>query len=233
MLSGRLGGLAGLSFIVLVGSVNIILGAAGMPQQGASPAEVQEFFTNHSETAALCSAIATLVWLCLAIFAAGLVARLRQAHPEEVESWPLLGMGAVIMQNAIFAGVVATQVVLANTSLSDDTSWAVWQLHNALFTLNGSALALILLSFSVAGLRSGLIRRWHARLGLLAAAVLALSSFTTPFHDDVAALTLIGLVGFVMWLIWVATYSVTLLLSTALTTSAQALAVGPAVDPAG
>ena len=161
MLSRRVGGFAGLGFVALVGSVNIILGSAGMPQAGASPAEVREFFADHGGAVTAASSIATLVWVCLAVFAAGLVARLRPERPERVESWPLLGLAGALMQNAIFAGVVGTQVVLASGTLSDDSFWAVWQLHNALFTLNGTSLALILLAFSVAGLRGGLIRRWH------------------------------------------------------------------------
>ena len=211
MLSRRLGGFAGLGFVALVGSVNIILGSAGMPQSGASPAEVQEFFATSGDAVAVASAIATLVWVCLALFAAGVVARLRRESPERVESWPLLGLAGVFMQNTIFAGVVGTQVVLASGSLSDDSFWAIWQLHNALFTLNGSSLALILLSFSVAGLRAGFIRRWHAVLGFAAAGVLAASSFTTPWHTDVEPLAMFGLVGFLMWLVWIATYALALL----------------------
>lgn len=224
MLSRRLGGLAGLGFVGLVGTVNIILGSAGLPRSSASRADVQEFFATNADVVALTCSLATLVWLCLPLFAAGIVARLRRAPVEQVESWPLLGLAGVIMQNAIFAGVVGTQVLLANADLSDDSAWAVWQLHNALFTLNGTSLALILLSLSVAGLRSGLVRRWHGRLGLVAAAVLATSSFTTPFHDDVEALSLIGLVGFVLWLVWVVTYSLVLLRSDRLTAPAS---VGP------
>ncbi len=215
MLSRRLGGLAGLGFIALVGSVNIILGAAGMPQPGASRADVEEFFATNADTVAFTSSIATLVWLCLPVFAAGLVSRLRQAPPERVESWPLLGLAAVLMQNAIFVGVVGTQIVLTNIGVSGDAGWAIWQLHNALFTLNGSSLALILVAFSVAGLRAGLIRRWHGRLGLTAAAILAVSSFTTPYHHDTPVLGMIGLVGFVGWLTWVTTYSIVLLRGTA------------------
>jgi len=211
MLSRRVGGLAGLGFVALVGSVNIILGSAGMPQAGASPAEVHEFFADHDGAVTAASSMATLVWVCLAVFAAGLVARLRHEQPERVESWPLLGLAGALMQNAIFAGVVGTQVVLASGTLSDDSFWAVWQLHNALFTLNGTSLALILLAFSVAGLRAGFIQRWHGGLGLTAAGVLAISSFTTPWHTDAEVLGLIGLAGFLMWLVWIGTYSVALL----------------------
>ena len=81
----------------------------------------------------------------------------------------------------------------------------------SLFTLNGTSLALILLAFSVAGLRAGLIRRWHGDARLRRRRGARHSSFTTPWHTDVEALGLIGLAGFLMWLVWIATYSVTLL----------------------
>ena len=82
-------------------------------------------------------------------------------------------------------------------------------------SLNGTSLALILVAFSVAGLRAGLIRRWHGRLGFAAAAILAMSSFTTPYHEDQPAFGMIGLLGFLGWLVWVATYSIVLLRGTA------------------
>lgn len=227
MLSRRLGGLAGLSFVSIVGLVNIILGASGMPRSGASRAEVQTYFADHGDTVALACSLATLVWLCLAVFGAGLVARMRQQAPERVESWPLLGLGGVILQNALFAGVVGTQVVLGTADLSDDSRWLVWQLHNALFTLNGTSLAIILLAFSVAGLRAGMIRRWHGAVGLTAATILQISSLTTPFHEDSEALASVGLLGFVLWLVWVTTYSLVLLRPT--TTATTEAVTAPAV----
>ncbi len=211
MLSRRVGGLAGLGFLVLVGSANIILGVSGQPSPGASPAEVNDFFASSGVAVGAASSIATLVWICLAVFAAGIVARLRQKAPERVESWPLVGLGAAFMQNTIFSMVVACQIVLSTAELSSESASALWQLHNALFTLNGTSLALVLLSFSIAGLRAGLIHRWHGILGLVAAATLALSSFLTPIHIDGGPLVLLGLAGFLMWLVWIATYSITLL----------------------
>jgi len=229
MLSRRVGGLAGLSFIAVVVSVNIILGSTGMPRPGASASEVGTYFADHGDVVAIASALATLVWLCLGVFGAGLVARLRQEDPTKVESWPLLGLGGVIMQNALFAGVVATQTVLATATLSDDSRWLVWQLHNALFALNGTSLAIILLSFSVAGLRAKLIRRWHAGLGLTAAVVLQASSLTTPWHEENEALASFGFLGFVLWLVWVTTYSLVLLRGKP---SAAAPAAAPAMATA-
>lgn len=211
MLSRRVGGLAGLSFIALVVSVNIMLGASGMPRAGASRTEVATYFADHGDLVAIACSLATLVWLSLGVFGAGLVARLREAGPDQVEAWPLLGLGGVIMQNTLFAGVVGTQVVLGAAELSGDAQWLVWQLHNALFTLNGTSLAIILVAFSVGGVKAGLIRRWHARVGFIAAAVLQLSSLTTPFHEDNEAVASFGLIGFVLWLVWVTTYSLVLL----------------------
>jgi hypothetical protein len=222
MLSRRVGGLAGLSFIAIVVSVNIILGATGMPRPGASASEVQTYFADHGDVVAFVCALATFVWLCLGVFGAGLVARLRQEDAARVESWPLLGLGGVIMQNCLFAGVVATQGILATATLSDDSRWLVWQLHNALFALNGTSLAIILLSFSVAGVRSGLIRRWHAGVGLTAAVVLQASSLTMPWHEENEAVASFGLLGFVLWLVWVATYSLVLLRGTPATGATSA-----------
>ena len=89
---------------------------------------------------------------------------------------------------------------------------ALWALHDALFTLNGTFLALALIGLSISGLRAGLIRPWHGTLGLLSAALLFSSATLTPLVIDHAGpFGLLGLVGWLMWVAWIVAYGITLI----------------------
>ncbi len=206
----RVGGLAGIGFAGLDIVVNIVLGAAGMPQPGASPEEVHEFFAASNGGAAVGTALAPIAWILLPFFAAGVVSAARRRSPARSDAWPLVGLGAAIMQNCLFGGVVATQAVLTAGGLSADVEWGIWQLHTALFSLNAVSLAIIMTSLSVAGVRTGLIRGWHATLGFVSAAVMTVVSLTTPWHMDGGPIGLVGLAGFLAWVVWLAAYGVVL-----------------------
>ena len=98
----------------------------------------------------------------------------------------------------------AADGVGANTGL--------WALHDALFTLNGTFLALALVGLSLGGLRTGLIRPWHGRWGLVSAALLFASAVLTPLVlDRVGPLGLLGLTGWLMWVVWIVVYGIVLM----------------------
>lgn len=207
----RVGGFAALGFAGLVMVVNVLLGTAGMPQPGATPEEVREFFATSGAGVTVSTALAPIAWILLPVFAAGVAAAVRRRPVVQGDAWPLVGLGATIMQNCLFGGVVATQAVLAAGGLSADVEWGIWQLHTALFSLNAVSLAIIMASLSLAGVHTGLIRRWHAMLGFVSAGVMTVVSLTTPIHMDGGLIGLIGLAGFLAWVVWLATYGVGLL----------------------
>ncbi|MBD3924761.1 hypothetical protein IEZ26_09045 [Nocardioides cavernae] len=207
----RVGGIAALGFAVLVMVVNLLLGTAGLPQPGATPEEVREFFATTDARVTVSTALAPIAWILLPVFAAGVAAAARRRSVVQGDAWPLVGLGAAIMQNCLFGGVVATQAVLSAGSLSADVEWGVWQLHTAFFSLNAVSLAIIMASLSLAGVRTGLIRRWHATLGCVSAGAMTVVSVTTPLHMDGGPLGLLGLAGFLAWVVWLATYGVVLL----------------------
>jgi hypothetical protein len=209
--SRRAGGLAGIGFGVVVLTANIILGSAGQPFAGAERAEVLDFFATSGTAVRLGAAVAPLAWICLLVFAAGVAAAARSRAVARADGWALIGIGGAAMQNCLFAGVVACQLVLANASLSDDVAWGIWELHGALFALNSISLACIMFSLSVAGLRTGLIRRWHGTLGLVGAGIMTTAAVTAPWAGQGGALGMIGFAGFVLWLVWIIAYGVRLL----------------------
>ena len=197
-----MGGLAGIGFAATIVLANVVAVPAGLPLTGSDIAAVDAFFGTHGTAVGVSSALTPLAWVFATVFGAGVVA----ATPHR-DAWSLAGFGGLLMQNATFAGIVAIRLALAGTP---DRA-ALWALHDALFTLNGTFLALALAGLSVGGHRAGLVRRWQVTLGLAAAALLFASATLTPaVVDHAGPLGLLGLAGWLMWVVWLAAYGVTL-----------------------
>lgn len=206
----RIAGLAGLSFVVLVGSANIVLGAAGQHFAGAALDEVNEFHTQQQSFVALASSIAVLAWMALALFGVGAFTVLWARERALGDSWSLVGLMGIAMQNAIFPGVVASQLASGRAG-SGEALAAMWDFHQALFALNGASLAIALIGFSLAGRRTGVLRAWHWALGLAAAILMSASALLAPLNVGGDSTPPAGLPGFILWLIFIAAFAVALL----------------------
>ena len=197
-----LAGLAGAGFALVILSINAVLVPAGMPLPGAPQAEVAAFFTTHADLLRAACAAAPLAWVLSTVFGAGALAALWGTGPL----WALAGFAGVMLQHLTFTGVMATRLAL--TSVPEPGLWA---LHGALFVLNGAFLALAMLGFSLSGRRAGLIRGWHAGIGLLAAALQFASATLSPLViGDPGPAGLLGLVGWLIWVVWIAAYGIRL-----------------------
>jgi hypothetical protein len=209
----RVSGFAALGFAFLIVAGNVILVPAGLPRTGAGIGEVDGFFRAHGDLVGLGSALTPAAWVLATLFGAGAVRVLWRSERDRSGAWALLGFAGLVLQNAVFAGVIAIRLALASTAadgVGADTS--LWALHDALFTLNGTFLALALLGLSVGGLRGGLIRPWHGRWGLVAAALLFGSAVLAPLViDHTGPLGLLGLTGWLMWVVWLVVYGVALM----------------------
>ncbi len=202
----RLGGLAGVGFATLIVLSNVILVPAGLPTTGTASAAVVEFFGTAAGAVGAATALTPLVWALATLFGAVAVAALWPAE----QAWSLVGFAGILLQNATFAGVMAIRLALSATDDHTATP-GLWTLHDALFTLNGTFLALALTGLSVAGRRAGLIRPWHGRLGLVAATLLFASATLAPLViDHSGPLGLLGLAGWALWVVWTACYGVVL-----------------------
>lgn len=197
----RVGGYAVIGFATVIVGANVVAVSGGMPLPGADLAEVRDFF-GTSPSVGLSSAFTPLAWLLATVFGASAVAALW--HAERV--WALTGFAGVLLQNATFAGLVATRLALT----SDGDTATLWALHNGLFALNGTFLAVALVGLSVAGARAGLIRPWHAVLGHVAAG-LQFASASLAFTVIDGNLGILGLTGWLLWVVWLVAYGVTLL----------------------
>ncbi|MFI9505417.1 hypothetical protein [Nocardia sp. NPDC052566] len=208
----RIGGLGAFGFALIIVVANLILVPAGMPQVGAGIDEVNTFFTTKAGAAELSSAFPPVAWVCLVVFGAAAVATLWPRERTTGSAWCLVGFAGALLQTGTFVIVVAARLAMSTTTDHSSTGTAgIWAMHDALFTLNGTFLALAMLGFSVAGLRTGLIRPWHAILGLICAAGQLVSSILTPLVIDHAGpLGLISLISWLGWVVWLGAWGVTL-----------------------
>jgi hypothetical protein len=196
-------GLAGVGFAVTIVLVNIIVLPGGPPLPGADFSDVSRFLKNSSTLLAVASTTTPLAWVFATLFGAGVVTVLRTS------GWSLVGFAGLIAQNVTFGGVVAIRLAFATVPGDAPTLWAV---HDALFTINGTFLSLVLVGFSFGGRGAGLIRGWHANLGLASAVLMFVSALLTPvIIDRTGPLGLVALVGWLMWVVWFATYGIVLM----------------------
>jgi hypothetical protein len=209
----RIGGLAAVGFAFLIVAGNAVLVPAGLPRTGAGIGEVDGFFRAHGDLVGLGSALTPAAWILATLFGAGAVSVLWRSERDRGEAWALVGFAGLVLQNAVFAGVVAIRLALASTAADGvGAGTSLWALHASLFTLNGTFLALALIGLSVGGLRGGLIRPWHGRWGLVAAVLLLCSAVLAPLViDHSGPLGLLGLVGWLMWVVWIVVYGVVLM----------------------
>lgn len=204
-------GAIGFALVILVG--NVFLASAGMPTPGAGAGEAYVFFEKPRPVIGLTSMFIPVAWVLSTVFAAGAVSVLWRSDRDRGEAWSLVGFAGVVMQNAVFLGVIAIRLALASASATDEAVVEVlWLLQDALIALNGAFLAAALVGFSISGLRAGLLRRWHCWVGLLSAGLLFCGASIAPYvleHGGWAGL--IGLAGWLLWVCWLISYGVALL----------------------
>ncbi|PSK98833.1 hypothetical protein CLV63_10457 [Murinocardiopsis flavida] len=212
MTFSRVCGFSGIGFVIMIVLGNAVLVPAGLPLTGAAPREAAAFFGTQQGAVALSSALTPAAWVLATLFGAGAVAALWPVERERGEAWSLVGFAGLILQNSAFAGVIALRLALAEAAHDGSAVEALWALEEALFTLNGTFLAVALTGLSIGGARAGLTPRWHAGLGLLSAALNFASATLTPLVMEHGQLYgLVGLSGWLLWAAWLVGYGVILI----------------------
>lgn len=219
----RLGGVGAIGFAAVIFLTNVaIMVPAGLPTTGASENEVVAFFSTSGGAVAWGTVFIPMAWVLATLFGAGAVSAVWRSELPRGEAWSLVGFAGLLAQNVTFAGVIGLRLALAGTATLV-TTLGLWRLHEALFTLNGTFLALALAGLSISGLRAGLIRPWLATVGFLSAALNFASASLTPMvMEHGGAFGYVGLAGWLLWVFWLVAYGVRLLRWTPRANTAQA-----------
>jgi hypothetical protein len=206
----RLAGTGGLVFAATLVADNIIRASA--PGFDAAPAQVSAYFLDHRAAALVPLGLFPVGLLALFPFAAGLWARTRQ---EESRWWASVGVLGAATIAALFAIVNITEIVLtakaAQLASSPAVVQALWTLRAAAFGLDLAAIAVALIGLSRAAAAMRLIPSWLALAAWPGAAcLLTAATFTVALADGGPWLA-VGLAGFIVWVVFVVTASVSLL----------------------
>ena len=205
----RLAGAGGLVFAAVLVADNIIRVSA--PGFDAAPAQVSAYFLDH-RAAALVPLGLFPVGITFFLFAAGLWARARQ---EQSRWWASVGVLGAATIAALFAIVNITEIVLtakaAQLASSPAVVQALWTLRAAAFGLDLAAIAVALIGLSRAAAAMRLIPSWLALTAWPAAAcLLTAAAFTVALANGGPWLAP-ALAGFIVWVVFVITASVSLL----------------------
>lgn len=207
---GRLAGAGGLVFAATLVADNLI--RAGAPGFNATPAQVSAYFLDHRVAAIVPLGLFPAGLLALLPFAAGLWVRARQEESRWWGSVGVLGVAAIV---ALFAIVNITEIVLtakaAQLAASPAVVQMLWTLHAAAFGLDLAAIAVALIGLSRAAAAMRLIPSWLALAAWPGAVcLLTAATFTVALADGDPWLA-VSLLGFVVWIVFVITTSVSLL----------------------
>jgi hypothetical protein len=205
----RLAGAGGLVFAAVLVADNVIRASA--PGFDAAPAQVSAYFLDH-RAAALVPLGLFPAGLTLFLFAAGLWARARR---EESRWWASAGLLGAATIAALFAIVNITEIVLtakaAQLASSPAVVQALWTLRAAAFGLDLAAIAVALIGLSRAAAAMRLIPSWLALTAWPGAAcLLTAAAFTVALANGGPWLAP-ALAGFIVWVVFVITASVSLL----------------------
>ena len=207
---GRLAGTGGLVFAATLVADNIIRASA--PGFDAAPAQVSAYFLDHRAAALVPLGLFPAGLLALFPFAAGLWARARR---EESRWWASAGLLGAATIAALFAIVNITEIVLtakaAQLASSPAVVQALWTLRAAAFGLDLAAVGVALIGLSRAAAAMRLIPSWLALTAWPGAAcLLTAATFTVALADGGPWLA-VALAGFIVWIVFVITASVSLL----------------------
>jgi hypothetical protein len=208
----RLAGIGGLAFAATLLAQNLI--RASGPGFGAAPAQVTAYFLHHRAAALVPLGLFPAEMIALFAFVAAVWTKADRQDSRWQASLGTLGAATIA---ALFAIVNITEIVLTAKARSLAASPAVvqalWAVHAGAFGLDLAAIAVALLGLGYAAVSMSLIPAWFKVAAWPAAACLLTASVFTVALANGGPWVAASLAGFVIWLAFVITASVSLLRS--------------------
>jgi hypothetical protein len=206
----RLAGAGGLLFVLLLVVDNAI--RAGAPQFGDSGAPLTAYVEAHRTAMIVPIAVFPLGMIGLFAFVTGVWSA--AGSDVTAQWWAHLGTLAVVAIAGLFSVVnlVEGAMVAAVHDLAPSPAvvTALWAMDGAAFGLNLAAIGVALFALSRSARASDLIPAWIAHLAVPGAACLLLASVFAVEIAAGAAWLFVGLVGFLVWALFVLMTSVSL-----------------------
>lgn len=205
------GGVGGLVFVVTV-VVQNVLRAVDLPANNASATSVSAYYAAHHVTSIFLAALYPLGAVGLAAFVGALLSKLLSPAVRAPALAGALGAAGII---ATYTMTLASDTALAQYvhrgHPAADVVSAMWITHNAIFGVLLVSIGVALAGLSAACAGAGLLPTSWKRFGLLGAVALLVAGGCTPALVDGSKVIVVGLVGFISWLLFVASAATALL----------------------
>jgi hypothetical protein len=204
----RLAGAGGLIFAASLIADNLIRAKA----PGAAPAQVTAYFLHNRAAALIPLGLFPATMLAFFVFVAAVWARADRAEDRWWASAGVLGAATIA---ALFSIVNITEIVITakagQLAASPAVAQTLWALHAAAFGLDFAAIGATLIALTRAAASTRLIPAWLAALAWPGAACLIVASVFTVALVNGGPWLAVGLVGFIVWLVFVVIASISLL----------------------
>jgi hypothetical protein len=208
--AGRYAGIGGLVFVVVLVVQNLLRAKA--PGFDAAPGAVSDYFLHHRAAALIPLGLFPIEMLALFAFVAGVWTTVSRGPDRWWATMGILGAAAIA---SLFAIVNIIEIVLTakaeNLAHSPVVVEALWAVHGAAFGLDLAAIAVALVGLSRAATASALVPGWLGAAVLPGAAFLLIASVFTVALTNGGPWLALGLVGFVLWLLFMVASSISLL----------------------
>jgi hypothetical protein len=207
---GVFAGAGGLLFVATLVIQNVIRAKA--PGFGADSSTVAAYFADHRTAAVIPLGLFPFGMVGIVAFVAGIWTTAREGAGRWWAHAGVLGAVAIV---ALFGLVNVVEIALTARARSLEASGgvvdALWALHAGAFGLDLAAIAVTLVTLSRAARFAGMIPAWLVNLTLPGAACLFIASIFTVAMTEGAPWMALGLIGFVVWCVFVVVSSISLL----------------------
>lgn len=193
---------------------NVLFGVTGAPDYSDPIGVVLTFHIENQGALAVALGLESVNMLLLLSFVTGLHG-LVQRRGGAGADWSRLAVAAGATLSSLFALTIATHiaVVLAADGLTEPTPAfeLMWQFHAAVFALALPALGVTFIGAALATHASGLTRTWQRLLGVAGGSLPFLAGLGNLAIADGSPLVFVGVLGLLMWLVWIVVFGLRLI----------------------
>ncbi len=204
------GGVGGLTFVATVVVQNLL--RASMPANDAAIGKVTAFYADHRTTTAVLAVLFAVGAVGIATFTGALLTRLRSSVARGPAIGGAVGVAGVV---ALFATTVVADLAVSGYVHRGHADPSVvsglWVLHASAFGVLTVFLGIALAGLAAAAAAEGLVPAAWKGVGLVGGLLLLAGGAATPAAIDGSKVIAVSLVGFLVWLVFVAVASVALL----------------------
>ena len=206
----RLAGMGAIAFAAVVAATNAVVPQP--PAWDATGAEVATWVSDNHAALAASVAPFPITSLCLMLFVAGFVRRVRRSGNTDARFFSHIGALGALLIVAMFSVVVVCRLTLlamdGSPAMTPELVELVWHIEAAAFTLNVGLIGIAVFGVGGAAARIGLAPKWYKHLSIVGLALGIIAATPSSAVVNGADGWQIGFVPFLSWLLLLVTVGV-------------------------